>query len=85
MSTAVAIMLLDDFDRGSWGLGTYPLVPGAAAAVEAIEACANNVAMDPVEWLSESYHLGLFDGVARPDDCPEEFKVSELDLECALE
>ena len=49
MSTAVAIMLLDDFDRGRWGRGTYPLVPGAAAAVEAIEACASNVAMDPVE------------------------------------
>lgn len=42
-------MLLDDFERGKWGRGTYPLVPGAAAAVEATEACANSVAMDPVE------------------------------------
>jgi len=38
MSTAVAIMLFDDFVLGAWGRGTYPLVPGAAAAVEVIEA-----------------------------------------------
>lgn len=38
MSTAVAIMLLDDLARDRGGLGTEELVPGAAAAVDAMDA-----------------------------------------------
>lgn len=66
MSTAVAIMLLDDFDRGRCGRGTWALNPGVAVA--AADAWATSVAIDPVDWLAGfSYHLGLFDGVIRPD------------------
>ncbi len=73
MSTAVAIMLLEDFARPRGGRGTWLLAPGAPVAAEVIDAWDSNAAMDPVEWFADSfsYHLGLLDGVARPDEVVE--------------
>lgn len=74
-------MLLDDFARCIGGLGTDAAVPGAAAAVEVIDACASNAAIDPVEWGLCSYHLGRFEGVARPEECSEELRMLDALLE----
>lgn len=77
-------MLLCDLGRRNGGRGTYPLVPGAATAPAAPDECANNVASDPVDWLAGdlAYHLGLLEGVARPDDPAEESCVSDVVREC---
>ena len=74
-------MLFDDFARCIGGLGTDPAVPGAAGAAEVIDACASNAAIDPVEWGLCSYHLGRFEGVARPEECSEELGILDPALE----
>lgn len=51
MSTAVAIILFEDLDRGRCGRGTCPVVLGAAGAAEAADADASNVAMEPMELM----------------------------------
>jgi hypothetical protein len=67
-STAVAIMLELDLLRGKGGRVSL-LVPGAAAAAEALEAAATSVAMDAMDWFAGplSYHFGLFEGVDLPE------------------